>query len=132
MYIHVYVHDIAYLYIPVHTYNYNYIFVYTCKITYLYIPAHTWYVHVLKSMYMYVHVYTCYIHVCTILPNPVHMVRIPDEYNCGETTIRDRKSKLRAQTRPEIARSVTSSKVNTDRPTYESSLASSLPLRVSQ
>ncbi len=49
-----------------------------CTITFMSIPVHTWYIHVYKSMYMYKHVYAWYIHVYTILPNPVHMVRIPD------------------------------------------------------
>jgi hypothetical protein len=50
-----------------------------CTITYLYIPVYTWYIHVYKSMYMYKHVYTWYRRVYTILPNPAHMVRIPDD-----------------------------------------------------
>jgi hypothetical protein len=49
-----------------------------CTITYLYIHVHTWYIHVYISMYRYEHVYTWYRRVYTTLPNPVHMIRIPD------------------------------------------------------
>ena len=49
-----------------------------CTITYLYTHVYTWYIHVYNSMYRYKHVYTWYRPVYTTLPNPVHMVRIPD------------------------------------------------------
>jgi len=54
-----------------------------CTITYLYIHVYTWYIHVYNSMYRYKHVYTWYRPVYTTLPNPVHMVRIPDVHSVG-------------------------------------------------
>ncbi len=61
------------IYIYLQTCRYNYIFVCTC--TCMVCTGFTF-------LYRYKHVCTWYRHVCTVLPNPVQVVRIPDGSGC--------------------------------------------------
>ena len=74
MYIHickipVYVHEMDRNYIFVQTRMYKYIFL--CN---MYIPS----IYRFTFLYMNKHVCPWFRHVCTVLPNPVQVVRIPD------------------------------------------------------
>ena len=84
MYRHVctmYIHICKFLSMYIKWTGITYLYRHVCTITYLYVHGITCTYHVYTGfsfLYMYKHVCTWFRHVCTVLPNPVQVVRIPD------------------------------------------------------
>jgi hypothetical protein len=77
-----YIHICKFLFMYIKWTGITSLYRHVCTITYLYVHGKNMYIPCIYAgftfLYRYKHVCTWFRHICTVLPNPVQVVRIPD------------------------------------------------------